>query len=262
MRFLYSERDSFVHRMSPQAKLAAMLISFVLPVAFNHPAYLAAIVCVALCYAAAARAWDILFRFRRLLAILVIVSWILWSVLLRQGEPVFHAGPVYVSSLSLLFGLAMALRVTIYVAMGLVFLSATSVEELTAAFRSLGLPYSLGFAMSTSFRLVPTFIDTTKAVSEAQRARGLDLEHGNPISRARRHLPLFVPIIASCIRRANSMAMALEARGFGARARRTSLRGATLRRCEWLVILILAVLAAAAIALRLAGYGVLVPGRL
>jgi energy-coupling factor transport system permease protein len=262
MRFLYTEKDTFVHRMSPQAKLGAMLISFVLPVAFNHPLYLVAIACVALLYAGAAQAWDMLFRFRRLLLILVVVSWVLWALLLRQGDPILQVGPAYVSELSLTFGLAMGLRLTTYVAMGLIFLSATSIEELTAAFRSLGLPFSLGFALSTSFRLVPTFIDTTRAVSEAQRARGLDLEHGNPIRRARRHLPLFVPIIASCIRRANSMAMALEARGFGSSAKRTSYRGAKIQRREWLVLVVLAALAVAAIILRIMGYGVLVPGRL
>jgi energy-coupling factor transport system permease protein len=248
--------------MSPQAKLGAMLISFVLPVAFNDPVYMAATACIALFYAAAAGAWDILYRFRRLLLILVLVSWALWSLILRQGEPTLQVGPVYVSELSLLFGIAMALRVTTYVAMGLVFLSATSVEELTAALRSLGLPYSLGFALSTSFRLVPTFIDTTKAVSEAQRARGLDLEHGNPVQRARKHLPLFIPIIASCLRRANSMAMALEARGFGARAGRTSYQAAPMSGSEWLALVCLAALAAGCVALRLSGQGVLVSGRL
>lgn len=262
MRFLYSEKDTFVHRMSPQAKLGTMLISFFLPVAFNHPAYLAAIACIALLYTAAAKSWDILFRFRGLLLILAVVSWVLWSLLLRQGEPLVRLGPAYASKLSLLFGVAMALRVTTYVAMGLVFLAATSVEELTAAFRSLGLPYSLGFAMSTSFRLVPTFIDTTRAVSEAQRSRGLDLERGNPFQRARRHLPLFIPIIASCIRRANSMAMALEARGFGARVPRTSFKGTRMRRFEWMLLLTIGVVAAATIVLRLSGYGILVPGRL
>lgn len=262
MRFLYNEKDTFVHRMSPQAKLGAMLISFVLPVTFNHPVYMAAIACVALCYAAAAQAWDVLMRFRRLLLILMIVSWVLWSVLLRQGEPLFSLGPIWVSPTSLLYGLAMALRVATYVAMGLVFLAATSVEELTAGFRSLGLPYSLGFAMSASFRLVPTFIDTTRAVSEAQRARGLDLEHGGPLQRAKKHLPLFIPIIASCIRRANSMAMALEARGFGARTHRTSFTGSSISRVDWLVLLALGACAVAGIVLRFSGYGILVTGRL
>jgi energy-coupling factor transport system permease protein len=262
MRFLYSEKDTFVHRMSPQAKLGAMLISFVLPVTFNHPAYMTAIAGVTLIYAAAARAWDVLFQFRKLLLILLIVSWVLWSLLLREGPPLFRLGPLSVSSLSLLYAVAMALRVTTYVAMGLIFLSATSIEELTAGLRSLGLPYRLGFALSTSFRLVPTFIDTTRSVSEAQRARGLSLEEGGVLSRARRHLPLLIPILASCIRRAGAMAMALEARGFGARGARTSYRTSIIAKGDWAVLAGLAIAAAATILLRVTGHGVLLTGRL
>lgn len=262
MRFLYSEQDTFVHRMSPQGKVSAMLISFVLPVAFNHPAYLAAVAGLTLCYAAAARAWEVLSRFRRLLIILFFVSWLLWSLLLRMGEPLASLGPLAVSPVSLEFGLAMGIRLTSYVAMGLVFLAATSVEELSAGFGRLGLPYAVGFAMSTSFRLVPMFMETTRSVSEAQRSRGLSLESGGPIHRARKHLPLFIPILACCIRRSGTMAMALEARGFGGRGARTGYRQLRMSRAEWAVIAALAALAFGAVALRIAGYGVLVPGRL
>ncbi len=262
MRFLYGDKDSFVHRMSPQAKLGAMLISSVPPIAFNDPLYVAAITCVVLGYASAARAWDTLLRFKRLLLILLFVSWALWSVLLRLGEPLFEAGFVSVSKMSLQYGLSMGLRVTTYVAMGLVFLSATSVEELTAGLRKLGLPYTLSFALSAAFRLAPTFMDTTRTVSEAQRARGLSLEEGGPVTRARKYLPLFIPIIAMSIRRAGTMAMALEARGFGLSSARTAYRPVKTTRTEWIVLTAIAALAAVAVALRVDGHGVLVSGRL
>jgi energy-coupling factor transporter transmembrane protein EcfT len=58
------------------------------------------------------------------------------------------------------------------------------------------------------------------------------------------------------------MAMALEARGFGGRGARTSYRQLRMSRAEWVVITALAALACGAVALRIAGYGVLVPGRL
>jgi len=262
MRYLYSEKDTAIHRMSPQAKLGAVLISFVFPVAFNHPAYLAVVAAVALGYATAARAWDVLWLFKRLLIVLLVVSWALWSVLLKVGEPILELGLLSVSSTSLMFGIAMGLRITTYVLIGLVFLATTSVEELTSALRKLGLPFSLGFALSTSFRLVPTFVETTKAVAEAQRARGLSLDRGGPVARARKHLPLFIPILAGCLRRASSMAMALEARGFGARGTRTSFSQARLTPGEGFVLAAIALAAAAAIILRVNGYGVMVPGRL
>lgn len=262
VRFLYSEKDTAIHRMSPQAKLGALLISFIFPVAFNHPVYLAPVAALALGYATWGRAWDVLRQFRRLFLVLFIVSWALWSALLKSGDPLVQLGPISASSTSLLFGVAMGLRIATYVVIGLVFLATTSVEELTSALRGMGLPYNMGFALSTSFRLVPTFVETTRAVSEAQRARGLTLDEGSPLARARKHLPLFIPILASCLRRANSMAMALEARGFGAQGARTSFCRTRMTRGEGLVLIVLALVAAGAIAMRITGHGVLVAGRL
>lgn len=262
MRFLYNDKGTAVHGMSPQAKLLAVLISFVFPIAFNHPAYTAAVTALALGFATVARAWDVLFRFKRLLVLLFFISWLLWSVLLGVGEPIVKWGPFSVSHTSLLFGAAMGFRITGYLVIGLTFLAVTSIEELTAALRAMGLPFSLGFALSTSFRLVPTFVETTKAVAEAQRARGLGLDRGSPIARARKHLPLIIPILASCLRRANTMAMALEARGFGSRGVKTSFCPARLTFVEGLILAALVLAAAGVIYLRVAGYGVLVAGRL
>ena len=262
MRFLYNDKGTAVHRMSPQAKLLGVLISFVFPVAFNHPAYTAAVTLAALGLATAARAWDVLFMFKRLLVLLFFISWLLWSVLLGVGEPIADWGPFSVSSTSLLFGAAMGFRITCYLVIGLTFLAVTSIEELTAALRSMGLPFSIGFALSTSFRLVPTFVETTKAVAEAQRARGLGLDRGSPIAKARKHVPLIIPILASCLRRANTMAMALEARGFGSRGVKTSFCQGRLTFVEGLILAALGIAAAAVIYLRIDGYGVLVAGRL
>jgi energy-coupling factor transport system permease protein len=262
MRFLYEDRGTVIHRMSPQAKLGAVLIFFIFPLAFNDPAYSALVAAASLFYAGLARAWRVLWRFKRLFMVLLFVSWALWAVLLKAGGPALSWGPVSVSPTSLMFGIAMALRISTYVVIGLVFLATTSVEELTVALRSFGLPFSLGFALSTSFRLVPTFVETTKAVSEAQRARGLNLESGGPLTRVKKYLPLFIPILANCLRRSGSMAMALEARGFGARRARTSFYGARLTPREGFVLGLIAIAAAGVIILRVTGHGVLVPGRL
>ena len=80
----------------------------------------------------------------------------------------------------------------------------------------LGMPYRVGFAISTSIRLVPTITSSTMTISQAQRSRGLDLDSGNLIARFRKFLPLLVPVFISAIRTTNIFAMALESKGFGA----------------------------------------------
>src|SRR5208282_4743070 len=76
-------------------------------------------------------------------------------------------------------------------------------------------PYRVSFAISLSFRLVPLFIDSALTVVDAQRLRGYDFDAGGPLERVRRYVPVIIPVFMGALRKANNMAMALEARGFG-----------------------------------------------
>jgi energy-coupling factor transport system permease protein len=104
---------------------------------------------------------------------------------------------------------------------GLNLLSTTRNEELVLGMIKLGLPYRVGFALSTSLRMVPTIASSIYTISQAQRSRGLDLESGNVIERLRKYIPLLIPVFISTIRETNVFGMALEAKGFGARKDRT-----------------------------------------
>jgi energy-coupling factor transport system permease protein len=76
-------------------------------------------------------------------------------------------------------------------------------------------PYRVSFAISLSFRLVPLFIDSAVTIVDAQRLRGYDFNQGGPLERVRRYVPVVIPVFMGALRKANNMAMALEARGFG-----------------------------------------------
>ena len=76
------------------------------------------------------------------------------------------------------------------------------------------MPYKLGFTMTLAFRLVPVFLDAAVTVVQAQRCRGFNFDEGNLVQRARRYVPVIVPVFMGALRRADGMAMALEARGF------------------------------------------------
>src|SRR5260370_33587554 len=76
-------------------------------------------------------------------------------------------------------------------------------------------PYRVRFAISLSFRLVPLFIDSAVTIVDAQRLRGYDFNQGGPLERVRRYVPVVIPVFMGALRKANNMAMALEARGFG-----------------------------------------------
>ncbi|HYD48017.1 MAG TPA: energy-coupling factor transporter transmembrane component T, partial [Terriglobales bacterium] len=68
----------------------------------------------------------------------------------------------------------------------------------------------------------PVFVDSALTVIQAQRSRGFAFERGNLLERGRRYVPVIVPVFIGALRRADGMAMALEARGFQRRTPRSS----------------------------------------
>ncbi|MDQ5854227.1 MAG: energy-coupling factor transporter transmembrane protein EcfT, partial [Chloroflexota bacterium] len=106
---------------------------------------------------------------------------------------------------------------------------------ITTGFIRMGVPYRIAFAFSAALRMVPTLVDSMTTIMQAQRARGVDLEIGTVFARIRAHLPLVVPVFISVLRSARHLAMALEAKGFGAQRERTYLLELRMRPIDWAV---------------------------
>lgn len=260
---LYQDRNTWLHRLDPRTKLAGLVAIFVLSLCFNHPLYVAAVTAGALLLIFAAHSLGGLWTLRYLLALLVLFSLGLWPFFAKGPTLLWRWHALEISQESLLFGVAMALRLATFVMTGLLLLATTRNEELNAGFLRLGLPYPVAFALATALRLVPTFAGAGATIIQAQVSRGLDLESKNLLSRFGKFLPLAVPLFISAIRYTNQLSMALEARGFSPGAPRTLYREPRMGRADYGTLAILACLLAACLTLRLAcGAGVLIPGRL
>jgi energy-coupling factor transport system permease protein len=84
--------------------------------------------------------------------------------------------------------------------------------------------HELAMMMSIALRFIPTLLEETDRIMKAQMARGADFESGNLLSRAKAMVPLLVPLFISAFRRANDLAMAMEARCYHGGEGRTRLR--------------------------------------
>jgi energy-coupling factor transport system permease protein len=120
-----------------------------------------------------------------------------------------------VTWLSIKFGIGRGIKLAELLAASVLFLSTTKIEEFTYGLQRMRVPYRVSFAISLSFRLVPLFIDSAVTIVDAQRLRGYDFNQGGPLERVRRYVPVVIPVFMGALRKANNMAMALEARGFG-----------------------------------------------
>ncbi|WPD18050.1 MULTISPECIES: energy-coupling factor transporter transmembrane component T family protein [Thermaerobacter] len=187
--YLYVPGDSLLHRLDPRTKLLALVAVLLVAVAAASPGVLAGLLVLLLGLAVASRTGPALRRVRFLAVTVLLFPPVLWSLVGVGRADGWGAGAGEAG----LFGLAAGLRLCSMVIASALFLATTRNEELVAGLLRWGLPYPFAFALSAALRLVPTFVASAVAVAEAQRARGHDLDAGNPLQRMRKHLPLVVP---------------------------------------------------------------------
>ncbi len=216
---IYLDRNTIFHRLDPRTKIFILMTIFVVVLYFEHPLWVLPAFILILLQGYFARSLVNLKRIRLILIILAISSLILWNLFTRGKTPLF--GPV--TREGLLFSIDRILLMMSLIIEGMIFLSTTRTEEFVLGMIRLGLPYRVGFAISTALRMVPTIFASVSIIGQAQRSRGLDLESGGLAARIRTYIPLLVPIFLHTLRSTDQLAKALESRGFGARHRRTSL---------------------------------------
>jgi energy-coupling factor transport system permease protein len=261
--FLFLDKDTPIHRLDPRTKLLVSVILFVVCLSFNHPLYMAGISFGVLLTACLSKALPNFWKLRYILMLLVLFSLVLWPFFVPGPTNWFSWGPFKVSRESFLYGLAMGLRLATFVGIGLIFLSTTRNEELTNGLIRMGVPYPVAFALSTALRLVPTFAGAGATIIEAQMSRGLDLETGSIFKRLGKFIPQAVPLFIYAIHHTNTLAMALESKGFDPKAERTFFYEPRMKAVDYALICFFVLILAAILYLRLGlGMGVVVRGRL
>ncbi len=220
--FLYIDRTTFLHRLNPIVKVLGMVCFFVAAFVSQRPSVVLPVAAGIAVLVVLAGALPNVRRLRLLFVMVFMMTFIIWSLFYRGGVPLFAWGPIGVSVEGMHFALGMAIKLATFLGVGTLFLSTTKIEEFAYALTRVGMPYKLGFTMTLAFRLVPVFLDAAVTVVQAQRCRGFSFDEGNLWQRMRRYVPVIVPVFMGALRRADGMAMALEARGFQSSHPRTS----------------------------------------
>jgi energy-coupling factor transport system permease protein len=253
--YLYLDHDTWVHRLHPVVRLLGMASVFVAAFVTERPLWQLPITATLAALLTWTGALANVYRLRFLFALIFAMTALIWTLFYGpDGAPPLAAwGPFTISRTAPWFALGMALKLDGFLAAGILFLSVTRIEEFAYALNRLGMPYRVGFTMTMAFRLVPVFVDAAATVVQAQRCRGLDFERGSVWERARRYVPIMVPVFMGALRRADQMAMTLDARGFQARTPRTELETHPVRWLDAVVAAALVLAAAVYLALWRAG---------
>ena len=240
--FAFKEKDSLLHRLDPRVKLAYAIAMMVVAGVHQELVPLLILLLAQVPLALLGKVGRELARTLRGALPLVLL------ILATNALFTWYAGQLDIYALERI--LALAVRFLAFVASFSIFTLTTSPDDLSLALEQMGVPYSFCFMFRAALRFTPVMAREARITMDAQRARGLELDKGGPLARARRYIPILVPLVVNAIKRAWAMAEAMESRAWGASERRTSLYVLKMGRRDYLALLLIAAAAVAAILAR------------
>lgn len=228
----YIPGDSFVHRLDPRTKiLLTLVIITVLFLVETMAGYgMVALFILVTIAVAHLPAGFVLRGVRPLLFILVLTFGL--HLFMNEGRVLFTLGTLVATYEGAMRGFAMSMRLVLLVLATSILTLSTSPIELTDGIENLlspakhvGVPaHELAMMMTIALRFIPTLLEETDKIMKAQMARGADFQSGNVLQRARSLVPLLVPLFVSAFRRADELAMAMEARCYRGGEGRTRMK--------------------------------------
>jgi energy-coupling factor transport system permease protein len=250
----YIPGDSLLHRLDPRTKVIGVLAAAAsILAASNWQGFVLAALLTITALLLSKLSLRILLGSLKSLWILLAFTFLI-QVFFTPGVVVAGLGPLKISQEGIAAGSEIFLRLAMLIMTAFLLTLTTPPIKLTAGLeymisplKRLGVPaHELAMMMTLAIRFIPTLLQEAEVVIKAQRSRGAGFTTGSPAKWAKSLLPLFVPLFAGALRRADDMAVAMEARCYRGGANRTRMRALELNTTDFVVLgVTLAVLAAA-----------------
>ena len=164
--------------------------------------------------------------------VFLILLTVICNLLLTPGEPLVTLWKLTITKEGLRIAALMTVRLSFLIIGSSIMTLTTTPNQLTDAMEKMMSPlkkikvpvHEIAMMMSIALRFIPILLEETDKIMKAQIARGADFENGNLIQKAKNMIPLLVPLFISAFRRANDLAMAMEARCYHGGDNRTQMK--------------------------------------
>ena len=218
----YFPGNSLIHRLDPRYKIISMILY--IAAIFTASSYLSfALIALTTVIIVALSRLNVKIILKGLKPVIFIVAFtVIANILWTTGEkPLFEFWIIKVYPEGIIYALLMALRIMCLIVSTFVLLTYTTspmaltdaIERLLSPFKKIGLPvHEFSMMMTIALRFIPTLIEETEKIINAQKARGADFESGNLINKAKAMVPILIPLFVSAFRRADELAGAMECR--------------------------------------------------
>ena len=257
----YYPAKSVIHKLDPRTKLFGTLV-FIVSVFLFHTVLGYAVATVFLVGMILTSTVPVKFIFKGLKAIfMILLITMIFNMFLTPGEALVSFGIFKITKEGLSMAVRMAIRL-IYLVIGSSLMTLTTtpnqltdgLEKSLRPLNKIHVPvHEIAMMMSIALRFIPILLEETDKIMKAQIARGADFENGNLIQKVKNMVPLLVPLFISAFRRANDLAMAMEARCYHGGDNRTQMKPLQYKKRDHIAYLILFAYLAVAIGFRVAG---------
>ena len=225
--------NSILHRCDPRLKLVGTIAYIVvLFVAANPVGIALSIALLALLYSVAKIPFKMILKSLKPIVPVIIFTAVLNLFFLTGETPLFQWWIFTIYPEGVRYAILMAVRVMALIAGTSLLTYTTSPIVLTDAIENLLRPlgklhfpvHELAMMMTIALRFIPTLIDETEKIMNAQKARGAMLDTGSFVQRVKALVPILIPLFLSAFRRADELAMAMECRCYHGGEGRTRLK--------------------------------------
>jgi energy-coupling factor transport system permease protein len=181
--------------------------------------------------------------------LILLMLTMIFNLFLTPGTPVVQIWKLQITREGISQAVFMAIRL-VYLIIGSTIMTLTTtpnnltdgLEKGLSPLKKIHVPvHEVAMMMSIALRFIPILMEETDKIMKAQMARGADFETGGLIKKAKSLVPLLVPLFISAFRRANDLAMAMEARGYRGGDGRTKMKPLVYKKRDYRAYLVLAV---------------------
>lgn len=225
--------NSFIHRLDPRTKLLATIALIIIIFLANGFAGLF-VTAAFILIAASSTGIHLKYLMRGLKPIffIIIFTFVLNLFFNAEGDVLVKLGFIKITTGGLKMSAFMAIRLILLVMGSQLLTLTTSPISLTDGLESLMNPlkkikfpaHEIAMMMSIALRFIPTLMEEADKIMKAQKARGANFEQGGLIQKAKNMVPLLVPLFVGAFRRADDLALAMEARCYRGGAGRTRMK--------------------------------------
>ncbi len=241
----YYPANSLIHRLDPRVKLLGTIV-FVVTVFFVNDLVGVILATAALAAVIGLSKVPLKYMLKGLKAIFILMLFtVLLNIFLTPGTELVRFGIFKITKEGLVLAGKTAIRL-IYLIVGSTIMTLTTtpnhltdgLEKALGPLKKVHFPvHELAMTMSIALRFIPILMEETDKIMKAQQARCADFESGNLIQRMKSLIPILVPLFISAIRRANDLAMAMEARCYHGGVGRTKMKPLVYARRDYLAYL-------------------------